>query len=124
MSNHDHGIDFDAQDDIGYDWRVTTDQRKAYLQAMYRRMMTVRGRLFYDRGYGLGLWTLLLETELTQPQLEQLITTEALKDERTKRVIVGFVENEITITFIPHFSPHPLTLTIDTVTTEVVLNQG
>lgn len=108
----DLGTDFYCDDDITEDWQIT-DDRTAFLQACYRRLV-MRG-LFYARDYGLGFFRYLLEGGVTQAEIDSAIARELLKDERTKSVTTAVTEQTVTVYVTPKGATQPLTLTIDRV---------
>lgn len=129
------GTDFDAVDDITYDWAMAPDERTAFAQALYRRLRTSRGALCrppdaasnptsqtYGRDYGGNVMRFLLESGLTSDQMALEIEAELLKDERVRLVRVLIEDTRFRISVSSHQAPSYFhTLTIDRVTGEIAL---
>lgn len=118
------GTDFHAVDDITRDWAQARDDRLAFAQALYRRLRTPRGLLFYAPLYGRDLLHYLLEN-ITISQMSGEIQQELLKDERVQSASIEVRAEDILISVQSHRAPsHPLTLSIDKVTAELLISQG
>lgn len=107
------GTDFYCADDITDDLAVELDGRRAYAQAMYRRL-TMASLFYSEDGYGVGVLQWLLGTKLTPQQIEGAIKLSLMKDERTQDVRVTVLNETIRVQCYAHDQPDfPLTLTVD-----------
>jgi hypothetical protein len=86
----DYGSDFKGTEDLDpflSCWDESEEESAlAMTEAMIVRFDTTRKALFYDESYGLNLAQFVLDN--LDPQVaEQLVVTEALKDERAARCL-------------------------------------
>lgn len=89
--------------------------RTAFLQAIARRLRTPRGGLFYAPDYGTDIRS-LLSTATTPRAIEQAITAEVLKDERTESCTARITTDDSGVTEIRIDvvdADGPFSLTID-----------
>jgi hypothetical protein len=115
------GTDFDGSDEGGitYDFAYQDDPRKSFIQAMFR-LLSMAG-IWYSKTYGLGMFQLLLESDLTQQEIHTKVTVALMKDERVQQVEVKVLSGTLKIKITPHNSPtQPLTLSIDRVKGELL----
>lgn len=77
------GSDYSAVDDFDYNLTFLSgeQEKKAFVQAIARRLGTPRGALFYDRSFGLDMRTFLSEN-LSPRIIEGVIDAEVRKDPR------------------------------------------
>lgn len=95
MADPDFGSDFSAVDDIDANFSLAPTSRTAFIQAMLRRISTPRGALFYAPDYGTDIGA-YVNTAKDPRQLEQIIESELLNDERVQdaRATVTVVDPE------------------------------
>jgi len=79
--------------------------------------------LFYAPDYGAGAFDYLLETGLTESEIRANITTELLKDERTRKVEITGTLSALSVTITPYGASKPLgyTLSIDAVASVIAI---
>lgn len=81
--DEDADWDSDVTDDLAED----TDERACFLRAIFRRLTTRRGALWYDSSYGHDVRGYLNDIA-TDAQIIQEVAQEAMKDERTANALV------------------------------------
>jgi hypothetical protein len=82
----DHGFDLSGIDDITPSM-VAVGGRLVLVQALCRRLMTPRGRLFYDSEYGYDLRELMSAAIISTSEISFRIEEELLKDDRVFDVV-------------------------------------
>jgi phage baseplate assembly protein W len=91
---------------------------RAVSEAIYRRLITPRGRLIGDPDYGLGLVSSVFESIDATPTaiavLKSAVATECQKDERVFSIEVegSFVQGALTLTITGESSEGPFALTL------------
>lgn len=125
------GVDLSCTDDLSPECSVVTG-RRLIAEAVYRRLITPRGRLSYDPDYGTDV-TAFINEDVTVSEINDLqaaIIDECNKDERVLDVDVsieapgGVVGADgkytITIVLFDADGPFELVLVIDQVTVEIL----
>lgn len=119
------GVDFSGLDDIDANLTLV-DGRLGYAQAIFRRLTTPRGRLFYDPEYGIDIREFVKQSGFSATQVSRLIEGECLKDERTLNAAAEVTFNEATeemkidLTLIDDEGPFTLTLNVTALTVELL----
>lgn len=122
-----YGADFDCLEDIDTALSDAPDDVTALVQAIYRRLTTRRGKLWYAPTYGIDVHDYVLDTA-SVGQMTIEIQTEIEKDERVKRCRATLVQNgarvagTIAVSGIAGQS-FTLTLSIDRVTGALLLGR-
>lgn len=73
--------------DVDFDLTENLNGQSVYLRAIFLRLTTRRGGLWYDPSYGLHVGEYLLSTA-TDSEIRQEVSAECLKDERTANALV------------------------------------
>jgi len=80
-------VDGGMECDVDFDLSENTNGQSVYLRAIFLRLTTRRGGLWYDPSYGLHVGHYLLSTA-TDSEIRQEVAAECLKDERTANALV------------------------------------
>lgn len=117
----DYGTDFDCTSDLNPAMPLVTG-RVALVQALYRRLITPRGGLWYDPNYGVGVQG-MLNAGLTPSQLSRigsLVDAEFAKDDRVvaSTTTATFAGGVLSLTAIisDGSGPFPLSVAVSSVT--------
>lgn len=97
LADDDLGTDIALTDDLSPVWGIVSGKTNLAM-ALYRRLTTTRGGLFYDSDYGYNL-TDLLNADLSTSDISNArgaIIAECLKDERVQSVAVTMAFNPST----------------------------
>jgi len=120
-----YGADFDCTNDLNPALTLISG-RLLLAQALYHRLITPRGGLFYDPNYGLGIQS-YLNAGLTAPQIARigsLCDAEYLKDDRViaSQTIGVFAAGTLTLTSLvtDGVGPFPLVASIASVSTALL----
>lgn len=122
-----YGSDFRGVTDIDAFWSFETDELKAFMQAIARRLICPPGALWYAPTYGYNLCALVADVVDTDKAARD-IEAEVRKDERTGSctATVDQVNKEtlqvaVTVTPAdPSAAPFTLTLRVTSVTVELL----
>jgi len=119
------GVDFSGLEDIDANLTLV-DGRLGFAQAIYRRLTTPRGRLFYDPEYGIDIRDFLKQSGFSATQNARIIEAECLKDERTLNVAADVQFDELSevltidIQLEDSAGPFELTIRADALTVELI----
>jgi len=120
-----YGSDFDCTNDLNPALTLVSG-RLCLAQALYRRLITPRGGLFYDPNYGLGIQN-YLNAGLTPAQIARinsLCDAEYLKDDRViaSQTQGTYLTGVLTLVSLvtDGVGPFPLTVAVTSVTTALL----
>jgi hypothetical protein len=120
----EHGLDIGGILDISATFKVVRG-RKALADAIGRRLTTPRGGLFYDLNYGHDVRQYLNAPLPQAGVIEAQVSAECLKDERVQDVTVDVVRVDesvsLSLTIVDEQGPFRLTLSVTSVTSELLL---